>query len=68
MKAAEVCLKLSLTSSGDSKGGWVGHEPPRFLAGSQLRTPSFVLTFTFKFVCLKYTSDNFQPAILQIKQ
>jgi len=44
-------LQLHLhTTSGGSKGGWVGHGPHRFLAGPLLVSPRFLLNFTFKFV------------------
>jgi len=39
----------------------VGHGP-RIFGWSLLGPPSFVLNFTFKFVWLTYTADNFQPA------
>jgi len=46
------------------RGAWVGHGPPKFLAGPLLTFPGFVLnfTFTFKFVRLIYTADKVQPA------
>ena len=48
-------------ANGGSKGrpGWA--MPPRFLA-APCSHPRFVLNFTFKFVWLTYTADNFQSA------
>jgi len=47
------------------RGAWVGHGPTQTFSWPPAWPPSFVLNFTFKFVWLTYTADNFQPANFQ---
>jgi len=54
------------TVSGDSKEGFGGNAPPNFWLPPSLAPLFFLLNFTFKFVWLNHTADNFRPAIFYI--
>jgi len=53
-------IRINSTARAVLTGAWVGHGPPDFWLAPCLAPPSFFPNFTFKFVWLTYTADNFQ--------
>jgi len=54
------CAKLGVLPSGNSKGWAMASQ---IFGLAPVCPPGFVLNFTFNFVWLTYTADNFQTAI-----